>query len=244
MTQVNFLIAGTQKGGTTAIHAYLRTHPALCLSEPKETHFFDTEERFQGGRIDYSPLHAHFQPRPGQLLGEATPITMYWTDAPRRVWEYNPNMKIICALRNPIDRAYSHWNMERERGADDLPFMEALRWEPDRCRSALPLQHRVYSYTDRGFYAEQIRRLWRFFPPTQTLFLKSEELRFQPQEALEKVFRFLDIESRPIVLDSVHARPYVTSMSTSEREYLLRLYQWDIREVGRLLGWSCEDWLS
>jgi hypothetical protein len=242
--RVDFLIAGTQKGGTTAIHSYLRAHPDLCLAEPKETHFFDTEEHFRGGHVDYAALHAYFQPRPGQLLGESTPITMYWADAPRRAWEYNPRMKVICVLRNPIERAFSHWNMERDRGAEDLPFMDALRREPDRCRTALPLQHRVYSYTDRGFYSEQIRRLWRFFPRTQILFLKTEELRSQPQRVLDEVFRLLDVESQPVTPRVVHSRPHATPMTALEREYLLRLYEWEIREVSRLLGWDCQDWLT
>jgi hypothetical protein len=242
--RVDFLIAGAQKGGTTALHSYLRTHPGLCFAEPKETHFFDTEEHFRGGRVDYAPLHAHFKPQPGQLPGEATPITMYWADAPRRVWEYNPCMKVICVLRNPVERAFSQWNMERDRGADGLPFMDALRREPDRCRTVLPLQHRVYSYTDRGFYSEQIRRLWRFFPRTQTLFLKTEELLSQPQRALDEVFRFLDVESLPVTPRVVHSRPYAAPMTGSEREYLLRLYEWEIQEVSRLLGWDCQDWLT
>jgi hypothetical protein len=242
--RVNFLIAGTQKGGTTALHSYLRAHPDLCFAKPKETHFFDTEEHFRGGGVDYTPLHAHFKPQLGQLLGEATPITMYWADAPRRVWEYSPCMKVICVLRNPIERAFSQWNMESERGADGLPFMDALRRESDRCRTALPLQHRVYSYTDRGFYSEQIRRLWRFFPRTQTLFLKTEELRSQPQMALNQVFRFLDVESLPVTPRVVHSRPYAAPITGLEREYLLRLYERDIQEVSRVLGWDCQDWLT
>jgi hypothetical protein len=241
--RVDFLVAGTQKGGTTALHAYLRDHPNLCLAEPKETHFFDTEEHFTGGEIDYGPLHAHFRPRPGQLLGEATPITMYWADAPRRVWEYNPRMKLIYVLRNPIDRAYSHWNMERDRGADALPFLDAIQQEEERCRSALPLQHRVYSYTDRGFYSEQIRRLWRFFPPAQTLFLRAESLRAQPQATLDRVFDFLGVGRRPVVSCTVHARSYPEPVSDSAWELLRDLYAWDVREVSRLLGWDCLGWL-
>src|SRR5215213_3118740 len=105
--QLTFLIVGTQKGGTSALYAYLQDHPRLRLAESKEVHFFDKEEHFQKQPVDYGPLHADFRAQPGQLLGEATPITMYWTDALRRAWEYNPRLKILCVLRNPIERAYS-----------------------------------------------------------------------------------------------------------------------------------------
>jgi hypothetical protein len=240
---VEFMVAGTQKGGTTAMRAYLRDHPDLCLAKPKETHFFDTEEHFTDGFVDYGPLHAHFRPRPGQLLGEATPITMYWADAPRRVWEYNPQMKLICVLRNPIHRAFSHWNMERDRGAEALPFLDAVRQEEERCRPALPLQHRVYSYTDRGFYSEQIRRLWRFFPPAQTLFLRTELLRADPQATLDRVFDFLGVRRQPVTPRTVQARSYPAPLSGPAHEFLRVRYEWEIREVGRLLGWDCLGWL-
>jgi hypothetical protein len=233
--RVEFLVAGAQKGGTTSLCEYLRQHPGLCLSERKETHFFDTDKYFQQQPVDYSPLHAHFRPQPGQLLGEATPVTMYWVDAPRRVWEYNAQMKLVCVLRNPIDRAY---------GVDPLPFEEALRAEAERCRSVLPVQHRRFSYVDRGFYSEQIRRLWRFFPPAQTLFLRAEELRQQPQATLDRVFDFLGVPRRPVEPRLLHSRSYLAPMSAAARAHLTAVYEWEIRETGRLLGWDCRDWLT
>lgn len=242
--RLDFLIAGTQKGGTSALFDYLRGHPDLCLSDVKETHFFDTEAHFTGPSVDYAPLHAHFRPMAGQLTGEATPITMYWADAPRRVWQYNPSMKLICVLRNPIDRAYSHWNMERDRDADPVGFVEAVHSEPQRCRAALPLQHRVYSYADRGNYSEQVRRLWRFFPPEQTLFLRSEKLRRDPQAVLDRVHDFLGVARRPVEPRTVHARPYVGPMPAAAREYLREAFQWDVQELGRLLGRDFSDWLA
>lgn len=241
---IDFLIAGTQKGGTTAMANYLRAHPRLFLPEIKETHFFDNESHFRGRRVNYGRLHRHFSPQPGQLLGEGTPITMYWMDAPRRVWEYNPRMKLICILRDPSDRAFSHWNMMRERGVETLSFADALACEAERCRSALPLQHRLYSYTDRGFYSEQVRRLWRFFPRDQTLFLKTDELRSEPQATLDRVFDFLGVERQPIAPQVVHARSYATAMSRAERDFLASLYEWEIRQLERLLMWNCSDWLS
>lgn len=242
--RVDFLIAGTQKGGTSALYDYLLGHPGLCLSDVKETHFFDTEAHFAGPSVDYLPLHAHFRPLPGQLLGEATPITMYWADAPRRVWQYSPDVKLVCLLRNPVERAYSHWNMERDRDAETLSFGEAIRAEAERCRAALPLQHRVYSYADRGFYAEQLRRLWRFFPPARTLVLRSDDLRRDPQAALDRVHDFLGVSRRLVAPRTVHARPYVSPMPAAIRDFLRATFQWDVRELGRLLGQDFSDWLA
>ena len=115
----------------------------------KELHFFDREEEDR----DYKKYSRKFRPpKPKQrVIGEASPIYMYWETAPYRIWKYNPKMKWILVLRNPVERAFSAWNMETKRGKEKLSFAEAIEKEPERCREALPLQHRVYSYIDRGF---------------------------------------------------------------------------------------------
>jgi hypothetical protein len=243
--RVGFVIAGTQKGGTTALDAYLRTHPEICMAEEKEVHFFDRDEHFVAVP-DYDRYHRAFEVRPGQrLLGEATPFYMYCHEAPRRIWEYNPAMKIIMLLRNPIERAFSHWNMERDRGADPLPFGEAIRTEADRCREALPGQHRVFSYVDRGFYSEQIRRLWRFFPREQTFVARSEDLQAEPKAVLDAICDFLQVERlREVEAKSVHQRAYLAPMLPEDREYLREIYRWEIPALEQLLGWDCESWRS
>lgn len=241
---VDFLIAGTQKGGTTALFAYLQSHPDICAADVKETHFFDSDKNFKKKRVNYAALHKHFTPRQGQLLGEATPITMYWEAAPRRVWEYNPGMKLICILRDPIDRAFSQWNMYCEMGLEKLAFADALNQEVERCREALPLQHRVYSYTDRGFYCEQIRRLWRYFPRKQAYFLKNEELRARPQETLNGVFDFLGVRRVPVQPQVVDSSPHAPVMDVAVRARLADLYEHEVRQLERLLDWDCRDWLA
>ena len=180
---MSFLICGAQKAGTTALADYLRGHPQLFLPEQKELHHFDDESLAWGDQPRHHQrnrrsYHRSFRTAPADChWGEATPIYMYWEAAPERIWRYNPAMRIVVILRNPIERAYSHWAMEVGRGADDLSFADALGEEASRCRSALPFQHRVYSYADRGFYSGQLRRLWRFFGEEAVLILKQEELR-------------------------------------------------------------------
>lgn len=243
--KVDFLIAGTQKGGTSALDHYLRDHPEICMAHQKELHFFDNELLFAGGTPDYLAYQAFFSPKTShRLLGEATPIYMYWHDAPRRIWHYNPDMKLIIILRNPIDRAFSHWNMMRDKEKEPLPFWEAIRTESERCRLALPHQHRMFSYIDRGFYAEQLRRIWAYFQKSQTLILRNEDLRASPKETLDTVCRFLEVDSLNRVPQTlVHARPYTTVMSGKEWEYLRYVFEYDIRALERMLDWDCSEWL-
>lgn len=243
--KVDFVICGTQKGGTSALDAYLRDHPQICMANKKEVHFFDNEDIFRDKMPDYSRYHSYFNPEPQhKLVGETTPIYMYWHDAPKRMWQYNPDMKLIVILRNPVERAYSHWNMERSRNADTLSFLEAIQSEPKRRRKALPYQHRVFSYIDRGFYLEQLRRLAAFFMKEQILILRSEDLKSRPHEVLQKVCAFLRVDSFLHVENKdVHSLPYSSPIGDKEKEYLRFIYEYEIRGLERVLGWDCSNWL-
>ena len=216
------------------------------MAEKKEVHFFDDETEFRNGPPNYSNYHSAFTPKEQhKFVGEATPIYMYWHDAPKRIWEYNPNMKIILILRNPIDRAYSHWNMERSRNSERLPFWDAIQKEQERCRAALPYQHRTYSYIDRGFYLEQLRRLWMYFPKKNILILKNEYLKNQPYEALKEVCDFLGIYNfKMLTSKDVHSRAYQSQMSPIERRYLKSIFEHEVRGIERFLGWDCSNWIS
>lgn len=243
--RVGCVIAGTQKGGTTALASYLYDHPEVSIPGKKEVHYFDTEKMFAGGAVDYRHYHAVFAPTGAtRLMCDATPIYMYWDPAPERIWRYNPAMKWIFVLRDPATRAYSHWNMQRIKGRDPLPFLEALKTERTRCREVLPLQHPWWSYADRGYYTQQLRRVWRFFPVTQTLVLKSEELRSAPQQALERVAAFLGIAPFPAVeARNVYSIPYAADMDAEARRFLQDTFEFEVRDLERMLGWDCRDWL-
>lgn len=243
-TRVQFLVCGAQKSGTTALAAYLRQHPGLFVPETKELHYFDNEAlHWPAGEPD--ELHQHFtEAREGQLWGEATPISMYWDSAPERIWQYNPEMRMIAVLRNPIERAYSHWAMEHARGDDPLPFEQALNLESERCREALPLQHRVFSYVDRGFYSQQLRRLWRFFGKEAVLVLRHEDLRANPQRSLETIWRHLDVPDGPTVEPlERNSRNNDIPMPEQARRRLRRLFWHEIGQLEALLDWDCSAWL-
>lgn len=228
------------------MNAYLREHPEICMANIKEVHYFDNEEHFANGRPDYSEYHSFFSPNEThKVLGEATPIYMYWERAPKRIWEYNPEMKIIILLRSPIDRAYSHWNMERSRDADALSFWDAISREQERCREALPLQHRVYSYMDRGFYLKQLKRIWEFFPREKVLIVKQNDLKRQPDETIGRICEFLQVSKMEnIVPKKVHVRAYEQPMSQREREYLRSVFEEEIKELERALNLDCSEWLQ
>lgn len=242
---VQFLIAGVQKGGTTALSHYLRQHPALFIPPVKELHFFDDETlNWQLPQELYSRYHAQFHAAPaGSRWGEATPIYSYWWPAMARIWAYNPDMRLILCLRNPVERAYSHWTMETRRGWDTMPFSEAITAEEQRCRITLPCQHRVFSYLSRGFYSEQLRRLWSFFPREQTLILRQEQLLHDPCETLRTVHHFLGIDHVPPA-QSLRANKgsYARPMEATVRSQLQELFNPEISQLEHVLGWDLSEW--
>jgi hypothetical protein len=244
--RVDFVIGGTQKGGTSALDSFLRQHPQICMPETrKELHYFDREENFHGPP-NYRKYHADFKSKPQHLvIGEATPIYMYWNPAPDRIRAYNPEMKWILVLRNPVERAFSAWNMETKRNAERLSFKEAVEQEAVRCREALPWQHRVFSYLDRGFYAHQVRRLFDLFGKEQCLVLLSEELRKNHQTTLRSVFDFLKVDSSfgpPEA--SVFEHDYDQTIEPELYSKLKGTFRGDIQEVERILQRDLSSWYS
>lgn len=242
---VKFLIIGAQKSGTTALADYIRQHPALFIPPRKELHFFDDETlNWQKPARSYRSYHAQFKgARSQSLWGEATPIYSYWWPAMSRIWSYNPEMRLIFCLRNPVDRAYSHWAMESNRQWDNLPFSEAITTEEQRCRAALPNQHRVFSYVSRGFYSEQLRRLWSFFPREQTLILRHEQLLEEPDKTLRNVHCFLGV--KPLALDEAlqaNRGSYSSPVDPVIRTQLQRLFKPEIDQLEQLLEWDLSRW--
>jgi len=244
--KVNFVVAGAQKSGTTTLHMLLAQHPSVHMTSVKGTHFFDTENHFSNGSVDYSVYHAFFAPHAGhRLIGETTPIYSFWEPAVRRIWDYNREMKVIIVLRNPIDRAYSNWNMMRTKKIENHSFEKALDLEEERAHDALPLQDRRFSYVARGFYTEQLRRIARYFPASQRLVLRMEDILSSDTYAVDRIWNFLGLQP-PVALTLAHAnhRDYLSPMAAATRRRLAEVFECEIRALERMLGWDLNSWLG
>lgn len=244
--KVGFVIAGTQRGGTTTLYEYLRRHPQIGMPVEKELHFFDNEGLWRSQPRPYGLYHAAFPIEPThRLLGEATPIYMYWEPALERIRDYNPAMKFILILRNPVTRAYSHWNHERQAGREALSFREALLAERARTEQARPQQLRDSAYVERGMYTKQLERIWALFPREQTLVLRTDDLRTALVDVFARIGSFLAVArftpAHPI---TANAHAYEAPMSAADRRYLVGVFEREISDLGRLLGWDCREWLS
>lgn len=164
---------------------------------------------------------------------------MYWKPAARRIFEYNPDMRLLFILRSPIERAYSAYNMEVARDKETLSFHDAIRHEKARCENG---QHRVYSYCDRGFYSRQIQRMLNFFPRSNMCFLKNEDLRNAHTSTLEKVFRFLEVDPSFSVASEIVFSHVYDDMLPEDKAFLFENFKKEIEVLEHLLDWDCSAW--
>ena len=242
---VNFIICGTQKGGTTALDHYMRMHSEVCMAKKKEVHFFDNDKYFLTNSPPYNKYHKFFNPKKNhKVIGESTPIYMFWINAMERIFNYNPNIKLIIILRNPIERAFSNWNMEIQRKREKRTFLESIQYEIKQLNREIK-QNRTYSYLRRGFYTDQIKRILKTFKKKQLLCLKNENLRNKPEDTLSLVSDFLDISKfKNTQKISIHSRNYNEKLGFEEKQLLNDIFLEEIESLEKLLSWDLSTWKS
>ena len=205
MTLPNFLVIGAHKAGTTSLYHYLKQHPEVYMSPIKEPRFFS----FEGDDLDFrgplpqnpgKPLavtdleayRALFAGVSGETaIGEVSPGYLYREKAPGRIRHYIPEAKMIAILRNPAERAYSHFLMVRKNDREPLTdFAQALEAEEGRIKDNWWIGH----YKSMGFYHEQLSRYYELFGPEQIKVYLYEDLKEDPVGMMQSIFRFLGVD--------------------------------------------------
>lgn len=245
ITGPDFVIIGTQRGGTTSLHRYLGAHPRVSTPSTKELHFIT--DHFERG-LDWYLGQFPDGLAPGTLIGEATPYAIFHPLAPRRLREIAPEAKVIVLLRNPVDRAYSHYLLERARGDELLEFSAALDAEPQRLKDEeaklshdpayRSKPHKHYSYMARGDYLPQLTRWFDFFPREQFLVVRSEDLYQRSAETYARVAEFLGLEAALAVPFTVHNPSSGPPLAPKIRGQLARHFAPLNARLPDLLGWD------
>lgn len=253
----DFLIVGTQKGGTTSLYDYLGHHPHVVPALRKEVHFFDLHYgQGVGWYRAHFPLRARLaigERRRGRrsLTGEASPYYLFHPLVARRLVSVVPAVRIIVLLRKPAERAFSHYRHERRAGREHLGFEEALAAEPDRLdgesdrlRShgeATSEAHRQMSYVSRGLYADQLTTWFQHFPRHQVLVLASEQLFDHPAEAYRRTLEFLDLAPVGLPKFEVRNRGHPLELDPEVRARLDERFAEPNRRLVQLLGFDPWD---
>ncbi len=230
----DFLILGTQRGGTASLYYNLAGHPSVGPATRKEVHFFDL--RYPRGLAWYRshfPTRADLQERRRRtgagMTGEASPYYLFHPAVPSRVRAALPEVKCIVLLRNPVDRAYSHYQREVRKGREPLSFEDAVAAETNRLRGEaeriqadagyVSERHQQWSYLARGIYLPQVQAWMAALPRERFLVLESEAFFADPASALRQVASFLGLPSHPAAdIPAYNAQHYAEMPPTLRRQ--------------------------
>jgi len=187
MSQLDFLIVGAQKSGSTSLRAFLEEQKKDIFILNRELHFWNRNGQYQDGAGLNAYLENFAEAKPNQIKGEKSPSYLVSKEAPERIHKHFPKVKIIAILRNPIDRAYSAYWHGRRVGAIETSttFGEAVR--NYKVNQGKPYGDLVSA----GFYSEQIARYLNFFPLKQLHVISFESTLTQANDELHEVLKFL-----------------------------------------------------
>ena len=198
------IIGGASKSGTTALYYYLRQHPALCLPEKKELHFFSRPWLEQavsapGGKYVLLEVPKTFEEflsnfsacEAGKTAVDISPSYLYYFKSADRIREYLGDVRIVFILRNPADKAFSQYLHLRGAGLETLDFGEALAAEPARTANGYS---DIWLYRKSGFYADAIRYYIKVFGRENIHIIFYDDFAREPERVLRDICIFAGID--------------------------------------------------
>jgi tetratricopeptide (TPR) repeat protein len=244
---LNFLIVGAIKGGTTSLYAYLTQHPQILPAICKEIHFWDDRDGNFARGLDWYRAHLPIVSPSAGITGEATATCLADPHASSRLAGIFPDTKIIALLRNPIDRAISHYHMFVKEGKEQRSLEVAFQAELDFLTTQQESDWhnaKMPGYLHDGIYVRQLQRWWQSFSQSQFMTIESEDLFANPAAIVDRVFAFLGVAPHQLtnypienpgdyagVSDSIRQQlhqfflPYNQELATC----LARKFDWDLK---------------
>jgi len=252
----DYLIIGEHKCGTSSLFRYMLEHPSFLPPGKKEINYFNRE--FKKGILWYRSYFPTFlyklyyqrKNKTKTITGEATTNYLHSQDEVIfRIKKLLPSNKFIAILRNPVDRAYSQYNMYSTKGKELLSFEEALEFEKQKSNQTtkkvnLPEEFELlndYDYLSRGVYVDNLKRWMNIFPKKQFLILQAEEFNSKPNEVLNRVYKFLDLPAYENKDHKKYNVGYYEKMNPETRKMLLEYYKPHNKRLNEFLGTNF-DW--
>lgn len=231
----NFIIIGQAKCGTTALYDYLIQHKNILPALWKEIYFFD---RYYPRGINWYKANFCFKStklflenfhHKSYITGESTPTYLHHPLTPMRISEHLPNVKLVVLFRNPINRAYSHYHMEKKLGYEKLSFYEALKNEEERLlgekekmiydMNYFSYNWETFSYLKGGHYAELLKNWLEHFSKDNLLILNTEDFNQNPSKIYREVLEFLNLPLQEVSYKKINVGNY-TKMDPKIRNEL------------------------
>jgi len=225
----NFFCIGVQKAGTTLLYELLKEIDDIYLPSKKELHFFDTQEYNKGWE-----WYAHYfqDASDKKSIGEITPSYILINDVAEKI-SNSPmqGLKFIVILRNPMERAYSHYVMRYRKGEEEYSFEESFQLEKDRIEESTEA-YRKYSYFKRGFYSTQIEEYFKYFNEKQFYFILFEDFVKNQDHYIGEVCHFLGVKKNITIKPKKIHSSYLTFQDKLQFSKLNKRYFWQLLAKG------------
>lgn len=208
--QPDFIVVGAMRSGSSSLYRYLADHPGVFMTTPKELHYFDRQ--FERG-LDWYLQHFAAAPA-GALRGECTPSYLSEPQALERMAAALPEVQTVAVLRNPVDRAYSHYMMLHARGRERRSWDEVLRKESERDVPG--------GYLHRSRYGQQLAQLHGLVGADRCHVLPFELLRDEPTKAFGAVCDYLGLSRTAPASLGRQVNAYFTTRSLRVRTFTKR----------------------
>ena len=237
----DFVIIGAHKSGTSSLYSFLTKHTAITSGVRKEIHYFSVGhnlgEMWYRAHFPTNLSKRRFYQKTGQKLlsGEASADYYFYPTVPSRMKNVLPNVKLIMILRNPVDRAYSHYHHMLKKKWETLSFEKAIEMEEERCAGErekiikdphfIPKHFRAHAYLVQGIYADQLEDWFKHYSKRQFLILTTEDFRKNPQQTLNQVFDFLELP--PFHVENLKDRNVgnYKEMNKDTRKFLIEYFK-------------------
>lgn len=234
--EIDFIGIGPSKTGTTTIARLLEAHPQICLSVPKEIFYFNKTDVYWSQSTE-NPNHNkstewyfnHFKHcQINSTKGEITPNYFIDSEAPKKIKEIFPNAKIIVSLRNPVDRAYSSYNMiAHYHLGEQRPFSQVIREVPE--------------YVEKGLYYKNINKYLQYFDRSQIIVLTFEEIKNDPKKMIQKLYSFLGVDDS-FTPENLHLK--ANSAKKTQYKWMQKLEHQMVKNISGWGGGKFINWLK
>ncbi len=215
---------GAAKSATTSLYDILRQHSNVYLPSFKEPHFFDNPDNYDKGIAWYSKTYFSRALKQNKI-GDFTPTYLFESKAAERIYkDLGPNTRFIIILRDPVERAYSHYLHSKRDQNETLSFFDALEKEKSRIQSSY-LDKLRFSYISQGLYYNMLKEYFKFFPKNNFLIISFEdEFVKKTKETIDNIFDFLDVKKQNLDIN-------IISNKASQTRYL-----W-LKRIMKKKGW-------
>ncbi|NEP09405.1 MAG: tetratricopeptide repeat protein [Symploca sp. SIO2C1] len=243
----NFIIIGQPKCGTSSLYSYLTQHPQILPAIEKEIRFWSFKPNFEKGLDWYLAHFPAIASEQGLITGEATPGYLDSPPAADSLLQEFPHMKLIVVLRNPVDRALSHYYMctrqSRDKRSLEKAILSGIKDVNNKSYLNLFNNCKISSYLKRSQYIENLSRWMELFSKEQFLIIKSEDLFAEPATIINQVFNFLGVEPYELQVYSNKTKNSYPPISPSMRQTLndyFRPFNQQLEEyLDRKFDWDC-----